>query len=196
MSGRRQATGPAIWPAFGRYVPQPLCCWLPGKVCHTWSPPSESCRAALRWRASNAGVAQRLKRGRPGMKLPPTVRPSLVRIITLRLAITSIAAILLQLTMVVGRAYFNEDDLNRSYVTREARAVAAAVAPSPRAPYLFVREHSTPRQYRGEHNAVYAFRVLLEDGTVLAQHNGAMLAQLSPWHARPSRTQDLWLVDL
>src|SRR5215475_4186314 len=130
------------------------------------------------------------------MQLPPTVRPSLVRIITLRLAITSIAAILLQLTMVVGRAYFNEDDLNRSYVTREARAVAAAVAPSPRAPYLFVREHSTPRQYRGEHNAVYAFRVLLEDGTVLAQHNGAMLAQLSPWHARPSRTQDLWLVDL
>src|SRR5262249_56946488 len=45
-------------------------------------------------------------------------------------------------------------------------------------------------------NAVYAFRVLLEDGTVLAEHNGAMLAQLSPWRERPSRTQDLWLVDL
>ena len=130
------------------------------------------------------------------MKLPPSVRPSLVRIITLRLAITSIAAILLQLTMVVGRAYFNEDDLNRSYVTREARAVAAAIVPSRRAPYLIFKEHSTPRQYRGENNAVYAFRVLLEDGTVLAEHNGAMLAQLSPWHERPSRTQDLWLVDL
>ena len=36
------------------------------------------------------------------MKLPSTVRPSLVRIITMRLAITSIAAILLQLTIVVG----------------------------------------------------------------------------------------------
>ena len=37
------------------------------------------------------------------MKLPSTVRPSLVRIITMRLAITSIAAILLQLTIVVGQ---------------------------------------------------------------------------------------------
>jgi signal transduction histidine kinase len=130
------------------------------------------------------------------MKLPPTVRPSLVRIITLRLAITSIAAILLQLTIVVGRAYFNEDDLNRSYVTREAWAVGAAVAPSRSPPHLAFRARSTPPQYRGENSAVYAFRVLLEDGTVLGEHNGAMLAQLSPWRERPSRTQDLWLVDL
>jgi len=130
------------------------------------------------------------------MQLPPTVRPSLVRIITLRLAITSIAAILLQLTIVVGRAYFNEDDLNRSYVTREAGTVAGAVLPSRGAPHLVFRERATPPQYRGENNAVYAFRVLLEDGTVLAEHNGAMLAQLSPWRERPSRTQDLWLVDL
>jgi len=130
------------------------------------------------------------------MKLPPTVRPSLVRIITMRLAITSIAAILLQLTIVVGRAYFNEDDLNRSYVTREARTLAQAVVPGRRSPPLSLRERSTPPQYLGEHNAVYAFRILMEDGSVVAEHNGAMLAQLSPWRERPSRTQDLWLVDL
>jgi signal transduction histidine kinase len=130
------------------------------------------------------------------MKLPPTVRPSLVRIITMRLAITSIAAILLQLTIVVGRAYFNEDDLNRSYVTREARALAKAVLPGRRSAQLFFRERSMPRQYRDEHSAVYAFRILTEDGAVVAEHNAAMLTQLSPWRERPSRTQDLWLVDL
>ena len=130
------------------------------------------------------------------MKLPPTVRPSLVRIITIRLAITSIAAILLQLTIVVGRAYFNEDELNRSYVTREARALAQAVLPSPHSPGLFFRERSTPPHYLGEHSAVYAFRILMEDGAIVAEHNAAMLAQLSPWRVRPSRTQDLWLVDL
>jgi two-component system, OmpR family, sensor histidine kinase QseC len=130
------------------------------------------------------------------MKLPPTVRPSLVRIITIRLAITSIAAILLQLTIVVGRAYLSEDDLNRSYVTREARAVAQAVQPDRRSGRLVFRERSAPRQYRGEHSDVYAFRILMEDGAVVAEHNAAMLAQLSPWRERPSRTQDLWLVDL
>jgi hypothetical protein len=61
------------------------------------------------------------------MKLPTTIRPSLVRIITRRLAITSVLAMLLQVGIVVARAYLNEDDLNRSYVMREARTLFQAL---------------------------------------------------------------------
>ena len=38
--------------------------------------------------------------------------------------------------------------------------------------------------------------MLLEDGKVIGEHNSSMLAELSPWRDRPSRTQDLWLLDL
>jgi hypothetical protein len=61
------------------------------------------------------------------MNLPPTVRPSLVRIITLRLAIASVLAMLLQVSIVIARAYLDEDDLNRSYVTREARTLMRGI---------------------------------------------------------------------
>ena len=53
----------------------------------------------------------------------PTHQPSLVRTITLRLAITAMLAIFLQVTIVVARTYFDEEDLNKSYVTRQARAL-------------------------------------------------------------------------
>ena len=128
------------------------------------------------------------------MNLPPTVGPSLVRIITLRLAITSLLAMLLQLTIVVARAYLDEDDLNRSYVTREARTLIRGMQQSTEGESL--RRFPVPPHYLGQHADAYAFRILTETGTVVAEHNGAKLAQLSPWRVRPSRTQDFWLVDL
>jgi two-component system, OmpR family, sensor histidine kinase QseC len=128
------------------------------------------------------------------MKLPPTVRPSLLRIVTLRLVITSVLAMLLQLTIVVARAYFDEDELNRSYVTREAEALVRLLRVGPQG--LRLRSTDVPQHYRGEHAAAYAFRVLSDSGKIVAEQNGAMLAQLSPWREKPSRTQDLWLLDL
>src|SRR3979490_3200037 len=128
------------------------------------------------------------------MSLPTTVRPSLVRIITLRLAITSVLAMLLQVGIVVARAYLNEDDLNRSYVMREARRLVEAVRPTMRGPVL--KPSLVPRHYAGQHGDVYAFRMLLENGSVIGEHNGSMLTELSPWRDNPSRTQDLWLLDL
>jgi signal transduction histidine kinase len=128
------------------------------------------------------------------MNLPPTVGKSLVRIITFRLAITSLLAMLLQLTIVVARAYLDEDDLNRSYVTREARTLIRGMQQSAEGDTL--KRFPIPPHYLGQHADAYAFRVLTETGTVVAQHNGAKLAQLSPWRVRPSRTQDFWLVDL
>ena len=128
------------------------------------------------------------------MNLPPTVRPSLVRIITLRLAITSLLAMLLQLTIVVARAYLDEDDLNRSYVTREARALMHGIQLGNSGVQL--KPQLVPQHYLGPHADVYAFRILTENGSVVAERNGTLLAQLSPWRDRPSRTQDFWLVDL
>jgi signal transduction histidine kinase len=117
-----------------------------------------------------------------------------VRIITLRLAITSVLAMLLQVGIVVARAYLNEDDLNRSYVMREARTLFQAVRPTLPGPLL--KPGLVPPHYAGQHADVYAFRMLLEDGKVIGEHNSSMLTELSPWRDRPSRTQDLWLLDL
>jgi two-component system, OmpR family, sensor histidine kinase QseC len=130
------------------------------------------------------------------MRLPTSVRPSLVRTITLRLAITSILAMLLQLTIVVARAYLDEDDLNRSYVTRQARSVLSSVRASRTPRGVQLKTSAVPAQYRGLRADAYAFRILTADGSIVGEHNGAMLAQLSPWRERPSRTQDFWLVDL
>jgi two-component system sensor histidine kinase QseC len=128
------------------------------------------------------------------MKLPPTVRPSLVRIITLRLAITSALAVLLQLTIVVARTYLVEDDLNKSYVTREADALLRAMRFWPQG--MRLKPARIPYQYVGKHTTSYAFRILAEGGEVIAERNGAALAELSPWRTKPSRTQDLWMLDL
>jgi hypothetical protein len=99
-----------------------------------------------------------------------THRPSLVRTITLRLAITSMLAIILQVTIVVARTYFDEEDLNKSYVTREARALLYEVRPGPQG--LLFRDRRVPAHYTGEHRASYAFRILDERGQSIAEHDG------------------------
>ncbi len=124
----------------------------------------------------------------------PSHQPSLVRTITLRLAITAMLAIFLQVTSVVARTYFDEEDLNKSYVTRQARALLYEVRSGPQG--LLFRTRRIPAQYVGEHRAFYAFRILDERGQIIAEHDGRMLAELSPWRPSPSRTQDLWLLDL
>ena len=128
------------------------------------------------------------------MMLPSSVRPSLVRTITLRLAITSMLALLLQLAIVVARTYLDEDDLNRSYVTREARTLLREVHYGPKG--LQLKRSRIPHHYLGPQASAYAFRILGEDGKIIAEHNGSTLAEISPWRERPSRTQDLWLLDL
>ena len=128
------------------------------------------------------------------MNLPTTVRPSLVRTVTIRLAITSVLAMALQLAVVFVRSYYNEDDLNKSLVTREAGSLLRALQNGPTG--LRLKQRAIPNQYSGPNASFYAYRILTEDGRVVAEHNGPMLANLSPWRERPSRTQDLWLLDL
>jgi signal transduction histidine kinase len=121
-------------------------------------------------------------------------RPSLVHIITFRLALTSILAIALQLVIVVVSTYLIEDDLNRSYVTRQAQALLDGVRAGSGG--LTLEASRIPRQYLGKHANSYAYRLLAEDGHVFAQHNGQQIAELSPWQDKVSRSQDLWLLDL
>ena len=123
---------------------------------------------------------------------------SLVHTITWRLAAASLVAMLLQVTIVVARAYLHEDELNRSYVTREALRLARDVRGMGAAATLNrpVRLGSVPGHYTGSNAAAYAFRILREDGTVIAERNPAQIAELSPWRSKPSRTQDFWLLDL
>ena len=106
-------------------------------------------------------------------------RPSLVRIITVRLAVTSLLAIILQLTSVVVRTYLIENDLNRSIVTRHAQALLAGLHAN--AATLVFDESRVPQHYVGKHADYYAFRISDAHGHILAQHNGQKIAQLSPW---------------
>jgi len=121
-------------------------------------------------------------------------RPSLVRIITVRLAVTSLLVIILQLTSVVVRTYLIENDLNRSIVTRHAQALLAGLHAN--AATLAFDESQVPQHYVGKHADYYAFRISDAHGHVLAQHNGQKIAQLSPWREEASRIQDFWLLDL
>ena len=121
-------------------------------------------------------------------------RPSLVRLITIRLALTSLAAMILQLSIVVAQTYLVEDDLNRRIVTRQAHALLEAI--HVQAGALVVAEADIPHHYLGKHEAHYAFRISHGDGRILAQHNDQSIAALSPWKDRASRIQDLWLADL
>lgn len=119
---------------------------------------------------------------------------SLVRTITLRLAIAVLVAMLLQVTIVVARAFLHEDELNRSYVTREAQRLARDVRAASGG--KGIRMGPVPGHYTGEDAWAYAFRILRDDGTIVGERNASKLAELSPWRAKPSRTQDFWLLDL
>src|SRR5262245_66357994 len=85
-------------------------------------------------------------------------RPSLVRILTVRLALTSLLAIVLQLTIVVVRSYLIENDLNRSIVTRHAQALLALLHSD--AGVLAFEQSRMPQPYLGKYADFYAFRIL------------------------------------
>jgi two-component system, OmpR family, sensor histidine kinase QseC len=123
-----------------------------------------------------------------------TNRRSLVRIITVRLALVSLLAIALQVAVVVVRTYLVEDEMNRSYVTQQTHLLLRAIAVGPGG--LVIKPSRLPSEYGGTHGASYAFRILDEGGRVVAEHNGERIAALSPWQVEASRAQDFWLLDL
>jgi signal transduction histidine kinase len=121
-------------------------------------------------------------------------RPSFVRIITQRLLITSLLAIFLYLVIVVARTYLDEDELNKIYVTRQTDELYNRITIGTQG--LVLQSRNVPHPYVGPHAATYAFRILGEGGQVIAERNARLIAELSPWRDKPSRTQDLWVLDL
>src|SRR5262245_38711981 len=99
---------------------------------------------------------------------------SLARLLSLRLAATSLMAIFLQIGITAVRSYLDETDLGTNYVKYEARLLAAQsrAADDP----LLRSTALPPARYRNEYKDAYSFRILAADGKILAQHNGALLA--------------------
>ncbi|WP_323824377.1 hypothetical protein, partial [Pseudomonas aeruginosa] len=83
---------------------------------------------------------------------------------------TSMIAMLLQISLVIARAYLDESDLNRSYVTRESQRLARAlrITSASDIPKLT----AIPSHYTGPNGSAYAFRVLREDGGLVASRRG------------------------
>lgn len=122
------------------------------------------------------------------------VQPSLERTLIVRLAITAVLAILLQLVIVAARSYLDHEALLISYVSSEAKAIGRNVQFEGRG--ISFDPKTVPSRYRGRHSDAYAFRILDADGRTIAEHNGERLLALSPWQSQPSENQDLWLRDL
>ena len=120
--------------------------------------------------------------------------PSLAQTLTLRLALVSVLAMALQLGIVAARTYFDQESLLDAYVNYEAAAIARTVRVD--AGRLQLRRRGLPQHYLQDTRGAYAFRVLAADGRVVAEHNGAQLAAISPWAQVPSENQDLWLRNL
>ena len=122
------------------------------------------------------------------------VRPSLERTLTVRLAITALLAMLLQLSIVAVRNYLDHEGLLISYVNYEARALARGVRYE--GSTIKFDPESAPSRYRKGEAGAYAFRIIDIDGRTIASQGGPRLVALSPWRTQPSENQDLWLRDL
>jgi len=103
-------------------------------------------------------------------------RPSFVRIITQRLAITSLLAIFLYLVIVTARTYLDEDELNKICVTHLTDELYNRISVGPQG--LFLQNRNVPHPYVGAHAASYAFRMLREVGQVVAERNARHIANL------------------
>jgi two-component system, OmpR family, sensor histidine kinase QseC len=125
---------------------------------------------------------------------PVSSRSSLERTLTVRLALTAVLAMLLQLAIVAASNYFDNDGLLVAFVRLEAKELARRVVFSGDGPEFDAK--SQPPHYRGSNADGYGYRIFGRDGQVVAEHNGNMLLALSPWRSHPSGNEDLWLRNL
>lgn len=117
---------------------------------------------------------------------------SLARTLAFRLALTTVAVMLLQAIIVTWRDYVNETDFLNSYVRREAVRLSRLPL---NAPSIMGGEQAVqlPSQYRGANASSYAFRIVAENGTVYAAHNTQLLDSVTAWTDRPTLRQDFWV---
>ncbi len=120
----------------------------------------------------------------------PASEVSLVRLLSQRLVMTALAAIVLQIGITAVRSYFDEIDLNTNYIKYEVRLIAAAYDAA-QARRMRVSQW-LPQRYSGTEGQSYGYRIIGADGRVRAEHNGPLMAELSPWRLPNSEGQDFW----
>lgn len=117
---------------------------------------------------------------------------SLARTLTLRLAMTTVAIMVLQAILVTWREYVNETDFLNSYIRREASRLAPLGLDRPSLEPDATRLQP-PRQYVGPNASLYAFRIIGENGALLASHNTRLIDAIAAWTDKPSLRQDFWV---
>ena len=121
-------------------------------------------------------------------------RPSFARTLSVRITLVALAAIVLQLLVVVVINDFDYETLYLDHINYEAAALLKGVSIGPDGPAFVLPSKLT--QFRDDAKAAYAFRVLDMDGRVIAAHNGELLEAVSPWIPNSPKTTDYWFKQL
>src|SRR6476619_585649 len=121
-------------------------------------------------------------------------RPSFARTLSVRITLVALAAIVLQLLVVVVINDFDYETLYLDHINYEASALLKGVSIGPDGPAFVLPSKLT--QFRDDTKAAYAFRVLDTDGRVIAAHNGELLESVSPWIPNSPKTTDYWFKQL
>ena len=105
------------------------------------------------------------------IELPAAQRPSLAHTITKQLALTSLLAIVLQVSLVGTQYYLDREGFTTDFISRETDTISRGLGQGPSK-----REFKLPpaAAHYARRKADYAFRIIGADGKVLAD-NG------SPW---------------
>ncbi len=114
-------------------------------------------------------------------------RPPLARIITTRLALTSLLAIFLQVCIVGAQYYLDREQFTTDFITREAETLSRGISlgggrDSFKLPAVAAHYQKLP--------GAYAFRISGPDGSKIAENGSPLLAVLGSW---PEGRPDIWV---
>ena len=120
------------------------------------------------------------------IELPAAQRPSLAHTITKQLALTSLLAIVLQVSLVGTQYYLDREGFTTDFISRETDTISRGLGQGPSK-----REFKLPpaAAHYARRKADYAFRIIGADGKVLADNGSPLLSQLT-WN---ERRPDFWV---
>ena len=118
-------------------------------------------------------------------------RRSMLWIVTSRIIAIAVVVVLLQLAQVANDYYFDEAELAKNFIEREAATLAKGVH-THAGELQFALPEAAARYGRGERSA-YAFRVLDSKGNTIGAGQASMVEQVSPWVPGAPNWPDKWL---
>jgi signal transduction histidine kinase len=118
-------------------------------------------------------------------------RRSILWIVTSRIIAIAVVVVLLQLAQVANDYYFDEAELAKNFIEREAATLAKGVHTHV-GELQFALPEVAARYGRGERSA-YAFRVLDSRGNTIGAGQASMVEQVSPWVPGAPNWPDKWL---